>query len=59
MKTDFNDSAQDRPEEAMNEKEAQILSACRKRDLESLVNLATSKPGLINDNLRRAACSPP
>jgi len=37
----------------------QILQACRDHDLEALSALATSKHGLIEDEIRRTACKPP
>jgi hypothetical protein len=37
-------------------KQEQILEACSSRDVETLVQLATSEHGLLHDELRRAAC---
>ncbi|CAK3811301.1 TBC1 domain family member 20 [Lecanosticta acicola] len=41
--------------EAARKKVARILAACRDRDLEALSDLATSKGGLVEDEVRRAA----
>lgn len=38
-------------------KVAAIIEACRWKDVEALRLLATSKGGLISDELRREACS--
>jgi hypothetical protein len=43
----------------ISEKTAQIRAACRQRDVSSIVRLAISAEGLINDDLRRAACTSP
>lgn len=40
-------------------KEASIAAACRDRDLAALVQLATSKSGLVSDSARRTACTFP
>lgn len=40
-------------------KAAQIRSACRDADVDTLTRLATSKGGLLSDRLRRDACTPP
>jgi hypothetical protein len=45
--------------QAEKEKAALIAAACRDRDLEALVHLATSTSGLLSDDLRRTACEPP
>ncbi|KAK5187961.1 GTPase-activating protein gyp8, partial [Cryomyces antarcticus] len=52
-------SASWRPEplsEAEGSKVVQILEACRNRDVEALAALATSRHGLVEDEIRRAAC---
>lgn len=38
------------------DKSGQILAACSARDLDALVELATSEGGLLNDSLRQNAC---
>lgn len=38
------------------EKEVKILEACKWKDLEAIRELATSKDGLISDEVRRQAC---
>ncbi|KAL2352567.1 GTPase-activating protein gyp10 [Cryomyces antarcticus] len=51
-------SASWRPEplsEAEGSKVVQILEACRNRDVEALAALATSRHGLVEDEIRRAA----
>jgi hypothetical protein len=44
--------------EARSAKSAQILAACSDGNLSALVQLATSTHGLLNDRLRRTACTP-
>lgn len=46
----------EKPDEATAEKTAQIMSACHDRHLRALIDLATTKHGLVNDSLRRTAC---
>ena len=38
------------------EKATEILQACRAHDLDTLISLATSKSGLVEDEVRRTAC---
>jgi len=38
------------------DKADRILRACRENDLSSLITLATSDGGLLNDEIRRTAC---
>ncbi len=48
-----------RPEplsETESAKVMRILEACKERDLEALVALCTSSGGLVEDEVRRAAC---
>lgn len=44
---------------AEKEKAGLIAAACRDRDLDTLVHLATSTSGLLSDDLRRSACMLP
>lgn len=37
-------------------KHASVTRACQEDDIDSLIRLATSEGGLLNDNLRRKAC---
>jgi hypothetical protein len=37
-------------------KHAAVARACQETDIESLIRLATSEGGLVNDGLRRKAC---
>ena len=39
------------------EKTTAILEACRSHDLDALISLATSKSGLLGDEVRRTACT--
>lgn len=39
------------------DKIAQIEAACRDQDLDALIHLATTKSGLVEDSLRRTACT--
>lgn len=43
-------------ESAQTKKVTRVLAACRNGDLSSLIALATSTHGLVNDEARRAAC---
>lgn len=38
-------------------KEVKILEACKWKDLEAIRELATSKDGLVSDDVRRQACT--
>lgn len=59
---DNNPSAEEKEEEEEatqrlhSEKEARILDACERRDIEDLQALAQSSGGFLTDELRRQAC---
>lgn len=58
--TDLSDGPNSTPtptSQADEHKKAKIHDAAQRRDLASLIDLATSSGGLIDDNLRRIACS--
>ena len=44
---------------AEQHKAEQISAACQDRNLDALVQLATSTHGLVSDSLRRLACASP
>lgn len=50
-------SPTEKPDDATAEKKAQIMAACANQDLGALMDLATSIHGLVNDTLRRTACT--
>lgn len=49
-------SLQEEPQ-AQQEKIIRILAACKAQDLNLLAQLATSDGGLVNDAVRRTACT--
>lgn len=51
------DDEKDTLSAVLKEKTARISAACRDRDLEALADLATSEGGLVQDELRRRACT--
>lgn len=44
------------PAQAQLEKSTAIIRACDEQDVKALVSHATSKGGLLNDDLRQRAC---
>ena len=55
--SDESDSIPTPTSQGDEQKKAKIHDAAQRRDLASLINLATSSGGLLDDNLRRIACS--
>lgn len=51
------DDESDTLPEFLKEKISRISAACRDRDLDALAGLATSEGGLVQDELRRRACT--
>ena len=48
----------DLPSQKAQDKANRIISACTKeRDLDQLIDLATSTGGLVNDQIRQVACT--
>ena len=43
-------------DDAVTPKTERILAACRSGDVTELAELATSRHGLVNDEIRRTAC---
>ena len=49
---------QDYPSGKEHDKITQIINACTKiRDIDQLIALSTATGGLVNDNVRRVACT--